>query len=337
MLSLVVLALILPTRLDVSVAQSSPITFAVIGDYGRGTADETAVANLVKSWNPAFVVTTGDDYYTPAGGSGSTKYDNSTGRDYCPFLGGITTSGTNCPQPGPAPINRFFPALGDHDYEDAGMNKDNLPITYLNYFNLPGNGVPTSGTSGNERYYDFIQGPIHFFIVNSNNEPGWEPDGTTSSSKQGTWLKNQLAASTAPWQFVLFHHAAYSSGEYGSKQRMQWPFAEWGADVVIGADDHHYERILRNGIVYFVNGTGGGVLRSCKDPINGSQYCESTFGAQRVTATDTSLDFEFISANGQVRDTYHLDKGSQPPSPSQLPWKIWISLVLSGADPESQE
>ena len=62
------------------------ITFAVIGDYGSGNGNEAAVANMVKSWNPSFVITTGDDYYSSAGGSGSTKYDMSTGKYYCPFL-----------------------------------------------------------------------------------------------------------------------------------------------------------------------------------------------------------------------------------------------------------
>ena len=37
--------------------------FAVIGDFGSGTANEGAVANLVKSWNPEFIVTTGDNNY----------------------------------------------------------------------------------------------------------------------------------------------------------------------------------------------------------------------------------------------------------------------------------
>lgn len=319
LLSLVFMALIVPARVQTTMAQSSPMTFAVIGDYARGGPEETQVANLVKSWNPAFVVTTGDDYYTPAGGSGSTKYDNSTGKDYCPFLGGITTSGTNCPQPGGSPVNRFFPSLGNHDYSDAGVT-NNLPTTYLNYFNLPGSGIASTGTSGNERYYDIVQGPVHLFLINSNNSAGQEPDGTTSSSKQATWLKNQLAASTTPWQIVVFHHAPYTSGNHGNSNWMQWPFADWGADVVVTGHSHHYERISRNGIVYFVNGTGGGVLTSCGSPVTGSQYCESTFGAQRVTATDTSLDFEFISANGQVRDNHHIGGAAQPtPQPTIQP------------------
>ena len=40
-------------------------------------------------------------------------------------------------------------------------------ITYLDYFTLPGAGIQTSGTSGSELYYDFVQGPVHFFVIDS--------------------------------------------------------------------------------------------------------------------------------------------------------------------------
>jgi hypothetical protein len=51
--------------------------------------------------------------------------------------------------------NRFFPTLGNHDYEGSQWN-----IPYLNFFTLP----------GNEIYYDFIWGPIHFFAIDSDIE-----------------------------------------------------------------------------------------------------------------------------------------------------------------------
>src|ERR1043165_8430148 len=37
--------------------------FAVIGDYGSGSQNEADVANLVKSWSPQFILTTGDNNY----------------------------------------------------------------------------------------------------------------------------------------------------------------------------------------------------------------------------------------------------------------------------------
>jgi len=42
---------------------AADLKFAVIGDYSSdiSTKPESDVANLVKSWNPAFVVTAGDN------------------------------------------------------------------------------------------------------------------------------------------------------------------------------------------------------------------------------------------------------------------------------------
>lgn len=47
-------------------AGASRFTFAVVGDFGSGTSDETAVASLIESWHPDFVLTVGDNAY-PSG------------------------------------------------------------------------------------------------------------------------------------------------------------------------------------------------------------------------------------------------------------------------------
>ncbi len=158
---------------------STVTTFAAIGDFGGDTADEGYVADMVAGWDPDFVVTTGDNYYNNAGGSGTGKYDESIGKYYCSFLEGISTTGSNCPS-GTAAANAFFPTLGNHDYSDAGDSSS--ASNYIAYFDLP--GIPGS-SSGNEYYYDFVQGPVHFFALNSNTQ---EDDGTSSTSTQANWL-----------------------------------------------------------------------------------------------------------------------------------------------------
>lgn len=279
-------------------AANAPMTFAVIGDYGMDDARERAVARLVASWDPDFVITTGDDYYSPAGGTGTGRYDESTGAHYSRWLKDISTTGHRSPV-GEASVNAFFPALGNHDYSDA------TPAlrTYLTYFKLPGSGFTNS--SGNERYYDFVQGSIHFFVLNSNEE---EPAGTDSASAQARWLKAQLAASTSSWNIVYDHHPPYSSDStHGSNDDMRWPFAAWGADVVISGHSHTYERVMRDGIVYFVNGLGGAARHRFAKPMAGSaSRYRAGWGAQRVTVTDTVLEFEFRDVAGEVVDSYRL-------------------------------
>jgi tartrate-resistant acid phosphatase type 5 len=291
----------LPAATITATPAGEVLVFAVIGDYGMGDANERAVAGLVQSWHPAFIVTTGDDYYTPAGGSGSARYDNSTGKDYCPFLASITTTGGHCPQPGPAATNRFFPALGNHDYSDAGT-VNGLPATYLNYFALPGAGLTNS--SGNERYYDFVQGPVHFFVLNSNSV---ESDGVTQYSGQAAWLRGQLAASRSPWNIVVDHHPPYSSDAiHASTPSLQWPYGAWGAQIMLSGHAHAYERIEPgDGTVYFVNGLGGAPRYLFGPPVPGSQVrYNRNWGAQRVTATEQTLTLEFITIDGVVQDVY---------------------------------
>ena len=287
-------------------AQGTSLTLAIIGDYGMNNSAEASVAALVKSWNPELILTTGDDYYASAGGTGADKYDLSTGAYFCEYLRDITTTGTLCPA-GQSSLNRFFPTLGNHDYYDAGLS-GTLPATYLNYFTLPGEGYTNS--SGNERYYDFSYGPIHFFMLNSlQDEYLSDPDGATSTSAQAAWLRTQLAASTATWNIVLFHHPPYSSGYHGSSTWMQWPFAEWGADAVLSGHDHLYERLLVDGIVYMINGAGGSGLYPFNTPLAESVFrYNSNYGAQKITASDTTLTFEFFSIEngGQLIDSVTL-------------------------------
>ncbi len=130
----------------------------------------------------------------------------------------------------------------------------------------------------------------------------------TSSSVQAQWLQTQLGASTSIWNVVVIPNPPYSSGiTHGSASHAQWPFAQWGADVVFSGDEHNYERILRDGIVYFVNGLGGQWPYQFGTPVDGSAFrYNAKNGAQRVTVTDTSMTFEFFSADngGTLQDTY---------------------------------
>ncbi|UCH83077.1 MAG: metallophosphoesterase, partial [Candidatus Latescibacterota bacterium] len=202
------------------------LRFAVFGDYGDGGATAGEVADLVKSFSPDLIATTGDNGYGPG------PVDYNVGQFYSDYIGNYAGNYG----PGSVP-NRFFPTLGNHDYTDGGGI-----AAYLNYFTLSDTGILDNNTSGNERYYDFVRGPVHFFMVNSCTQ---EPDGRTSASTQAQWLQTQLALSTSPWNVVCLHHPPYSSGsKRGSEIDLQWPYEDWGAHVVFAGHDHLYERLL---------------------------------------------------------------------------------------------
>ncbi len=102
-LVLLTIVLLLLVGLSVSslFAQSpTSIRFAAIGDYGDGSAEETAVANLINSWNPDFIISLGDNRY------GSTNFDQTVGQYFCNLLKDAG-SGSHC-SGGNATTNAFF-------------------------------------------------------------------------------------------------------------------------------------------------------------------------------------------------------------------------------------
>ena len=292
---------------DPSVPASSVVRLAAFGDYGAVSPGEAAVASLVTSLDPDAIITTGDNSY------GAGEIDDNIGQYYSSYIGsydGAYGEGS--------PLNRFFPSLGNHDHADGG----GLPA-YLDYFSLPGGGILTSNTSGNERYYDAILGPVHIFAIDSDNR---EPDGNDSTSLQAQWLQAQLAASTAPWKIVTLHHPPYSSGlSHGSIAEMQWPYEEWGADAVLGGHDHNYERLIIGGFPYFVTGLGGKSLNPLGTVVPGSEhFYTADYGTMLITACATSLEFAFHSVSEGVVDTYTLGTASCAP-------EVTIAQPLDGA------
>lgn len=272
------------------------IRFAVIGDYGLSGQPLADVAALVKSWNPDFITTVGDNNYNL--GEADT-IDGNIGRYFHDFIGNYRGGY------GPGAVsNNFYPVPGNHDWYSA----DGALKPYRNYFTLP----------GNERYYTFTRGPVQFFMLDSDSH---EPDGISSGSTQANWLKSGLAASNAPWKLVYLHHAPYSSASHGSQPVVQWPYRQWGATAVLAGHDHTYERLQVNGMHYFVNGLGGKSLYRFGAPVAGSQFrYRNNYGAMLVEASDTCLSFQFVNRQNTVIDTFTLRNDLTP--------QVYLPVIL---------
>ena len=260
------------------------LRFAVIGDYGDAGQAEADVAALVDGWDVDLVITTGDNNYPD--GQAST-IDLNIGQYYSeyihPYQGQFGPGGSD---------NRFFPALGNHDWRDESLQP------YYDYFSLPGNG----------RYYDLERGPVHFFILDSDSH---EPDGISQDSTQAAWFEQTIAANDAPWALVFTHHPPYSSSSnYGSNEELQWPFFVWGADAVFSGHAHLYERLVLEGIPYFVNGLGGrwktliAIHRFGEVSEHSQVRYNRDYGAQLVTADETCINFTFYARSGERIDSY---------------------------------
>lgn len=370
-------------------AQTNPtgpgaIRFAVIGDYGETLADQTfpldQVGAMIRSWNPDFVVSLGDNNYVL--GQAST-IDVNIGKNFTEFIYPKTTQiPVDYPYPSGAPLyNRFIPCLGNHDYadvaDDALPEPSNIALSqpYLDYFRnavrtgaapnttfqFADNAVGQTWTqalisgdvedyqpfseSENIRFFDVrlgtATGPssVHLFVFDSDSATPYSryaadrqipnrdgsPSAFTEIATQGHWLQQRLAASTAQWKIVLFHHPPYNSAPGAENSQytfMRWPFQAWGATAVLSGHVHNYERLempdsdanfqpIPGGptIPYFVNGAGGFIPEQGFDPsfvVSGSKVRVAEYGAQLITADENSINFLYFDIDGVLRDVHTL-------------------------------
>ncbi|RLD54945.1 MAG: alkaline phosphatase [Bacteroidetes bacterium] len=271
--------LIAPQGLEIHMDVDT-IVFAAIGDFGRAGEPEEKVANLVKSWDPDFIITTGDNNYE----SGEL---NTIKRNISDYYGDYIynfdapeeyrCNGTAYKEQ----TNRFFPSPGNHD----ANNKDGL-LPYLNFFTLP----------QGEEYYSFVWGPITFYSLNSVTE---------NVEDQKQWLAEQLYLSESPFHIVYFHHSPFSSGPHGGTERMQWDYYGKQVDIVLSGHDHIYSRISKKGeegLYYIVNGVGGKSLYNCdSNPLPEDEFdlfcCDADYGAIKATCINSKLVVEFYAVD----------------------------------------
>ncbi len=309
---------------------SQQIKFAVVGDFGDGSTEEGAVANMINSWDVDFIVTVGDNYY----GAEDQNYANSllaidegVGQFYYQWIGNYQgTYGS-----GPT-TNKFFPVPGNHDW----YHLDGLDV-YTDYFTLPGTGFLNS--SGNERYYDFVWGNIHFFMLDNygvglnqytfpRHGNSGEPDMVGENSSQAGWFFTQIDNCVnihSHWRVVIAHIPPYSScSKHGSDPGVQWQYKQAGAHVIISGHDHTYERLVIGGLTYIVNGLGGKsryFFNPTPIPDSKARFRDD-YGAQLVTVIGTEMKFEFWSIGRDFNNVFQLIETwaitNNPPLPVEL-------------------
>jgi hypothetical protein len=201
-------------------------------------------------------------------------------------------------------LDRTRPSAGNHDYETEAA------AAYFAYFGA------TAGTPG-EGWYSYNLGAWRVLVLNSNCD---EIGGCGPDSPQAAWLRADLAAHPTDCTLAYWHHPRWSSGEpHGSDPRTDalWrTLHEAGADLVLTAHDHLYERFVPMdatgsaadpGMVAFVVGTGGRSLYEFATALPTSAARDnSTYGVLQLTLHPDAYDWEFVPAS----DTGFTDAGS---------------------------
>jgi hypothetical protein len=186
--------------------------------------------------------------------------------------------------------SRTNPSPGNHEYETAGAG------AYFDYFGGTAGPVPFG-------YYSFSVGSWLVVSLNSNIEVG-------STSPQANWLRTTLQQNPMRCVAAIWHHPFVSSGPNGNTPRMRaiWRILQdAGADVVISAHDHLYERYApldadgqptTLGLRQFVVGTGGAPLSMVQSLRPGSEVQGSAWGVLKLTLRADSYEWEFIPVPG---------------------------------------
>ncbi len=247
-----------------------PIHIWVIGDFGRANPPQIQVKetylNQIKNNRHTDVwLWTGDNAYNDGT---DTEYQNHVFEVY-PEIFRNTVA---------------WPTPGNHDYKSINAQHRG---PYYDIFSLPTNGESGGLPSGEEGYYSFDYGNVHFVSLNSE----WVPWYINPNSQMIQWLRNDLAATTQKWKVVYFHKPPYSKGSHDSdnvgdliamRTVLNPVIEEYGVDLVLNGHSHNYERTyLMKG--HFDNSTTFDtdehvVDNTCGSPAQGEAYIKYTDG-----------------------------------------------------------
>jgi hypothetical protein len=207
----------------------------VVGDCGRGSATQAAGRDAYYNWMGSHVpdlnLQMGDNAYN----SGTdTEYQTGYWLMY-------PTIFRKLPQ---------WSCVGNHD----ANNGDTSPTAnwpYYDMFTFPTAGEAGGVASGTEHYYSFNYGNIHFISLDSQASSTNTIEANGADGPMAAWLRQDLAANTATWTIVFFHHPPYSKGSHNSDTETQMvnmrvrfnPILEaGGVDLVLNGHSHNYER-----------------------------------------------------------------------------------------------
>lgn len=275
----------------VDIEHEDTVEFCAFGDSGDlgSITNTSAVSILVKSLEPDFVMHMGDCVY-PTGDP--VLIQDALLRYYGLYV-----------------PDSFLLAYGNHDVQvDGGaalaalLTKQAALNAGKTYYDFIPRGTATTGL--NTPFT--IDDTVHIFVLDTNGDV----------TEQATWLQPLLESSSL-WNIVVLHEAPYCSDALHAPGNLAWrlDYKTWGADLVISGHGHNYERLLVDGLPYFVCGLGGAPKRGfTSPPLPESQYRYNTFyGCLYITAREERLQVAFYDTRGDLIDSLSMERALAVP------------------------
>jgi 3',5'-cyclic AMP phosphodiesterase CpdA len=246
----------------------------VVGDIGLcGSSGTVATAQLVERL-PGRVLLAGD-----------IAYPNGSPEDFeqCfhPLWGRFSP--------------RWHAVPGNHEYLQPNASG------YFGYFDAAA-GQDRSG------YYALTLGEWQVLMLDSNLP-------TQRGSAQWEFVRRELDLANRPCTLAVWHHPLFSSGQNGPNAYMRDLYAlleAGGADAVVNAHDHLYERFARQtaegrpseqGVRQFIAGTGGAELYRFVTTAPNSEARIAQHGVLHLALQPAGYRWEFVLAAGGLGDS----------------------------------
>ncbi len=157
------------------------------------------------------------------------------------------------------------------------------------------------------RYGSFDYGPAHVAVVDQYT--GYAP-----GTPQYDWLAADLAASRAPWKFVLLHEPGWSAGGGHANnvtvQDVLEPLCEQNhVAIVFAGHNHYYARARVDGVTHITAGFGGAPLHTPDPGYPNVQAVARTHGFCAVSIALDTLTLRALSVTGETVDSVVLTRG----------------------------
>ncbi len=245
-----------------------PFQFAVMGDSRDGEKVYAQLLRTILERKPKFIIHLGDMIPKPHEKEWKAFFEISK------------------------PIDLpFFPVIGNHETSNTRLGEE----MYRNQFFLP----------GGKTYYAFRTADHLFIVLDSEKGKG------RIINEQLSWLEDMLFSSKEIFKLIFIHRPLFLPlGSLKTGRAMdRYPFdrdelhrlfLRAGIKAVFAADDHRYDRMGKDKIVYLITGGGGAPIYAFEDQGGYFHYIW-------ISVQKGRMEGEVIDLEGQVRDRFVIE------------------------------
>jgi hypothetical protein len=187
--------------------------------------------------------------------------------------------------------NKYLSTYTGPKYMTLGNEDSKTQAKYKTYFNVA------------DWNYSFDSGNTHFLFVNTEAPASSTAvDADLSAAKQ-KGLK---------WNIVIIHKpmvTAPSKHPAEDKSGLKKVFEKYAVDMVLQGHNHYYGRsIKKNGVYWFVVGTGGRDFYTGKASKDFAKIVNKIYGYLEVTIDDSAISTKFNTIDNRTLDTFSITK-----------------------------